>query len=95
MLVAPTVTSGTVIAVDAAAFASALGVPSFRASQNATLHDDTVPLPLSSGTQGSGGLAVPMRSGFQTDTTSLRTIIPCDWTLRRTGAVAYITAATW
>ena len=96
VLVAPTVAAGTVIAVDASAFASALGVPSFRASENATIHEeDTNPLALATGVQGAGVLAVPMRSGFQTDVTSLRTIIPCDWTLRRTGAVAYLTGATW
>ena len=96
VLVAPTVTAGTVIAVDAAAFASAMGVPAFRASANATLHEeDTTPLALGTGAQGSGVLAVPMRSTFQTDATALRTIIPCDWTLRRTGAVAVVNGATW
>ena len=96
VLVAPTVTAGTVIAVDAAAFASAMGVPGFRASANATLHEeDTTPLALGTGTQGSGVLAVPMRGTFQTDATALRTIIPCDWTLRRTGAVAAVAGAIW
>ena len=96
MLVAPTVAAGTVIAVDAAAFASAMGVPAFRASANATLHEeDTTPLALGTGTQGSGVLAVPMRSTFQTDATALRTIVPCDWVLRRTGAVAVVNGATW
>ena len=55
VLVAPTVAAGTVIAVDAAAFASAMGVPAFRASQNAALHEeDTTPLALGTGAQGSG-----------------------------------------
>jgi len=95
LLVAPTLAAGTVIAIDAAAFASALGVPAFRVSQNAAVHEDTVPLPLATGAQGSAVVATPMRSTFQTDTTALRTIILCDWTLRRTGAVATITGATW
>ena len=50
---------------------------------------------LGTGAQGSGVLAVPMRGMFQTDTTALRTIIPCDWALRRSDAVAYLTGATW
>jgi HK97 family phage major capsid protein len=96
MIIAPTLAAGTVIAVDAAAFASALGVPAFRASQNVTLHEEnTTPLALGTGTQGSGVLAVPMRSAFQTDVTALRSIVPVDWALRRANAVAYLTGATW
>lgn len=94
VLVAPTLAAGTVIAVDVSAFASAVGVPTFRASQNAAWHEDSTPLPL--GTTGSPNVvAAPMRSGFQTDVTALRTIIPLDWTLRRTGAVAVLTGSTW
>jgi len=95
VLVAPALTTGTVIAVDASAFVSAMGVPAFRASQHATLHEeDTTPLALGTGAQGSGVLAVPMRGTFASDVTALRTIVPCDWALRRSGAVAVV-AATW
>ena len=94
VLIAPTVAAGTVIAVDAAAFASVLGVPAFRASQNVTLHMDTAPTALSA-TGSPNTVAAPMRSAYQTDVTALRSIIPCDWALRRTGAVAVVTGATW
>jgi hypothetical protein len=94
VIIAPTLAAGTVIAVDAAAFASALGIPAFRASMNATLHMNDVPGALSAvGTP--NVVAAPMRSNFQTDVTAMRTILPCDWTLRRIGAVAAINGATW
>jgi hypothetical protein len=94
VLVSPTLTAGTVIAVDAAAFASALGVPSFRASQHVTLHMDTAATALSA-VGSPATVAAPMRSAFQSDVTALRTIIPVDWSLRRSGAVAVLTGATW
>jgi len=90
----PNLTAGTVIAVDAAAFASASGLPSFRASQNVTLHMDTVPSALSA-VGSPNTLAAPMRSAFQTDVTALRSILPIDWALRRAGAVAVVNLATW
>lgn len=96
VLIAPTMAAGSVIMVDAASFVSAIGTPTFRASQNVTLHEESAnPLPLGSGVQGSGTLAVPMRSTFQSDTTALRTILPVDWTLRRANSTAYLTGATW
>ena len=43
-------------------------VPRFAVSTEATLHEeDTSPLALGTGAQGSGVLAVPMRSLFQTE----------------------------
>jgi Phage capsid family len=94
VLTSPTLAAGTVVTIDSAAFASAVGVPSFRASQNVTLHEDTAATALSaSGTP--NVVAAPMRSAFQSDVTALRSIIPVDWALRRTGAVAYTTGTTW
>ena len=53
---------GTVGAVDADAIAMLVGQPVFTMSRDITLHmEDTTPLPLGTGTQGSGVLAVPMR----------------------------------
>ena len=95
ILISPTLAAGTVIAVDAAAFASALGVPSFRASQNVTLHEDTAATALSTVGTPANVVAAPMRSAFQSDVTALRSIIPVDWALRRTGAIAYTTGTTW
>jgi hypothetical protein len=94
VLVAPNVTAGTVIMVDASAFASVLGAPSFRASQHAAIHMDTAPSALSA-TGSPNTVAAPMRSAFQSDTTALRSIIPIDWVLRRTGAAAVMNSVTW
>jgi hypothetical protein len=94
IITAPTMPADQVIAVDAAAFASATGVPSFRASQNVTLHMDTVPSALSA-TGSPNTVAAPMRSAFQTDVTALRSILPIDWGLRRAGAVAVVNGTTW
>jgi hypothetical protein len=94
VLVSPTVAAGVAIMVDAAAFASALGVPTFKVSIHTTLHENTVPLAI--GTPGTPAtVAAPTRSMYQTDTSALRSIVPIDWILRRSGAVAYLTGATW
>jgi hypothetical protein len=63
-IVSNTVPAARVIAVDAEDFASATGdMPRFAVSTDATLHEeDTTPLPLATGAQGSGVLATPMRS---------------------------------
>jgi len=89
-----TVPLGTVIAVDAADFVSVGGeAPRFEVSDQATLHEeDTAPLPLVGAT---GAVAAPQRSLFQTDSLALRLILPINWTLRRTGVVAWTQAVTW
>jgi hypothetical protein len=88
--------AGTVIAVDAADFASAQGdAPRFAVSTDATLHEeDTTPLALGTGTQGSGVLAVPMRSLFQTDAVAVRMSLYVTWAMRRTGMVQFISGIT-
>jgi hypothetical protein len=94
-IVAPSLAAGTVIAVDAAAFVSAMGGLDFEVSQSATLHmEDTTPLPITSvGTPNT--VAAPVRSLFQTASIGLRTLMDCDWALRRSGAVGFISGATW
>ena len=87
--------AGTVVAVDAVALAMTVANPSFLVSGNASLHMETSPLPLVTGEQGSGVLATPMRSLFQTDALALRATIPAAWMVRRSGAVAAVTGATW
>ena len=94
VITAPTMPADQIIAVDAAAFASAIGVPSFRASQNVTLHMDLAPTALSA-TGSPNAVAAPMRSAFQSDVTALRSIVPIDWALRRAHAVAVINGTTW
>jgi len=96
-IVSQTVPAGRVIAVDAADFATALGdVPRFAVSTEATLHEeDTTPLALGTGTQGSGVLAVPMRSLFQTDAVAIRMSLYVSWVMRRASMVQTIASVTW
>jgi HK97 family phage prohead protease/HK97 family phage major capsid protein len=97
LIVSQTVPAGRVIAIDAADFATASGdVPRFAVSTEATLHEeDTSPLALGSGAQGSGVLAVPMRSLFQTDAVAIRMSMHVTWAMRRPSMVQTIAAVTW
>lgn len=91
-----TVPLGTVIVVDAADFVSVTGDgPRFEISDTATLHmEDTTPTDIS--TAGSPAVvAYPAKSMFQTDMLALRLIMPINWTLRRTGVVAWVAGVTW
>lgn len=92
-----TVTAGMLILVDAADFVSVTGdEPMFDVSDQATLHfEDTTPLQIASGAQGSGVLATPTRSLWQTDSLAIRMILPMNWTLRRAGVVAWTQSVTW
>jgi HK97 family phage major capsid protein len=92
-----TVAAGTVIAVDASWFATVTGdTPRFAVSTEATLHEeDTTPLALGTGTQGSGVLAVPMRSLFQTDSVAIRLSLYVSWGMTRSAMVQTITAVGW
>ena len=96
-IVSATVPAAKVIAVDAADFATALGdAPRFAVSTEATLHEeDTTPLALGTGAQGSGVLAVPMRSLFQTDAVAIRMSLYVSWVMRRASMVQAITTVTW
>jgi hypothetical protein len=40
-------------------------------------------------------VAAPVRSLFQTDSLALRMIMQCNWTLRRTGTLAWTQSITW
>jgi hypothetical protein len=90
------VPAGTVIALDAADFVSVgAEAPRFEVSDQATLHmEDTNPAQI--GTVGTPGVvAAPTRSMFQTDSLALRLILPVNWTLQRTGTVAWVQGVTW
>jgi hypothetical protein len=90
------VADGVLIAIAPAAFVSGFGaVPKINTAQDATLHrDDASPQQI--GTPGSPNVvAAPTRSMFQTDSIALRLILDCAWSLRSTGAVSWITGATW
>ena len=96
-IVSATVPAGTVIAVDASEFATATGdAPRFAVSNEATLHEeDTTPLALATGPQGTAVVASPMRSLFQTDTIAIRMTLYVTWKMRRTGMVQTIAGVGW
>lgn len=90
------VTAGTVFLVDAADFFTATGdEPRFDVSDQATLHlEDTTPAHI--GTAGTPNVvAAPVRSMFQTDSIALRMILDMNWSMRRTGSVAFTQSVTW
>ena len=96
LIASTTVTLGMVILVDAADFFSASGdTPNFSVSDQATLHmEDTSPAQI--GVVGSPNvIAAPTRSLFQTNSLAIRMIMDLNWTLRRTGVVAWTQAVTW
>jgi hypothetical protein len=92
----PTVPPGTLIAVDAADFASAAGdAPEYDVSDQATIHEeDTTPLPIGSvGTPAT--VAAPVRSLWQTASIGVRMLLDMNWAMRRAGMVAWVEDVTW
>lgn len=89
-----TVPANTVIAIDAADFASAAGAaPEYNVSNQATVHEeDTAPLPI---VATGGTAAAPVRSYWQTDTIGIRMRLPLNWAMRRPGMVSWMTGVTW
>jgi hypothetical protein len=95
LITTPVLSVGTVIAVDAGAFVSAIGPLDISATEGATLHmEGTTPLPYS--TVGSPNVvAAPERDLWQTATLALRTILDADWSLRRANAVSWMSGVNW
>jgi hypothetical protein len=96
ILTSSALTAGQVVAVDPMGVAAAISAePQILVSQSAAIHEeDTTPLPLATGAQGSGVVAVPMRAAFQTDVSLMRVIMHCAWAAR-VGAVSSISAVSW
>jgi HK97 family phage prohead protease len=90
-----TVPPRTLILIDAADFVTAgADAPRFEMSDQATLHEeDTAPAPIAPGP--SGPASAPVRSLFQTDSLALRMIMNLNWTMRRSGMVAWVQNVTW
>jgi hypothetical protein len=77
--------------IDAADFVSVSGAPEFEVSEVATIHmEDTTPLNIASGAQGSGVLATPTQSMFQTAQIAIRMLANVNWAMRRSGMVQFI-----
>jgi HK97 family phage prohead protease len=91
------VAADTMLLLDAADFVSVSGdSPRFDVSNQATLHmEDTTPLQIATGAQGSGVLATPARSLWQTDSIGVRMLLDLNWGMRRTGVVAWTQTMTW
>lgn len=82
--------------IDCSQVGFAGGVPNFVGTDVATIHEeDTNPLPLVTGAQGSGVVASPARSLFQTNSAALRCVWELDWKVFRSGAVQQLTAVSW
>jgi hypothetical protein len=95
---APQLTGGTVIMLDAAAFASIVGTIEINTTEEAVIHMSDAALPLVGGTVQPpviGSVAAPQQSLFQTASVGMRSILNINWTLRRSGAVAWMTGVGW
>ena len=97
VITSTTVPAGMLIMLDASEFASVTGdAPEFDVSDVATIHEeDTTPLPIATGAQGSGVLATPTRSLWQTASIGIRMMVDMNWTMRRTSMVSWMTGVTW
>jgi len=96
VLESTTVPAGHIYMIDAADFVAVNGAPEFEVSETATLHmEDTTPLNIATGAQGSGVLATPTQSMFQTAQIAIRMVASVTWAMRRTGMVQHIASVTW
>jgi HK97 family phage prohead protease len=91
VIASTSVAAGAVYMVDAADFVSVSGAPEFEVSETATIHmEDTTPLQIATGAQGSGVLATPTQSMFQTAQIAIRMLANVNWAMRRAGMVQFI-----
>lgn len=90
------VTAGTVIAIDTADFVTGTGdAPMFEASDQATIHMESSPEPLSAVAGPPNTVAAPIRSMFQTNSVALKMTMDVTWAMRRAGMVQKIASVTW
>jgi HK97 family phage prohead protease/HK97 family phage major capsid protein len=91
VIASTSVTAGAVYMIDAADFVSVTGAPEFEVSEVATIHmEDTTPLNIATGAQGSGVLATPTQSMFQTAQIAIRMLANVNWAMVRSGMVQFI-----
>lgn len=94
VIAAPFLPADMLIAIDAAAFASVVGPMDAQSSDEPIVTENTEPAAI-----GSPGtppvVAAPVRSYWQTDALSLRSILDANWKLRRTGAVSWMSGVEW
>jgi HK97 family phage prohead protease/HK97 family phage major capsid protein len=91
VIASTSIAAGAVYMIDAADFVSVTGAPEFEVSETATIHmEDTTPLQIATGAQGSGVLATPTQSMFQTAQIAIRMLANVNWAMRRSGMVQFI-----
>lgn len=90
-------------------FSTGVGdTPEFDISDVATIHEEdgsypateAIPipgtvLPIATGAAGSGVIATPVRSLWQTASIGIRMLMDMDWAMRRSGMVAVVNGLTW
>lgn len=88
---------GTIIGLDPNGIATGYGgLPQVETSKEATAHfEETTPLPIATGAQGSGVLATPVRSAWQTNTELIRVRMKAAWAALYPGAVQVINSVNW
>jgi hypothetical protein len=91
VIASTSIAAGAVYMIDAADFVSVTGAPEFEVSETATVHmEDTTPLNIATGAQGSGVLATPTQSMFQTAQIAIRMLANVNWAMVRGGMVQFI-----
>jgi hypothetical protein len=95
IIAAPPLAAGTVIALDAGDFATGEGdAPRFDLSDQATLHADDDPDPISA-VGAPNVVAAPSTSLWQQDLISIRLIQRVTWAMRRSGRISFVGSVTW
>lgn len=99
VIVSNNVTAGTVVAMDASAFASAFDTPEFSVSDTATLvqANDVAPVPNLNGKNNilAVDATAQVTSLYQQALVAVRMQMPLGWVMRRDGMVQAITGVTW
>jgi len=96
IITAPSLAAGTIVAVEAAAFASGFSdAPRLEVGREAVLHfEDAAPSHLAT-SDAPNVVAAPVRSAWQHDLIALRLILRVAFGMRAPGMVQFITAATY
>jgi HK97 family phage prohead protease/HK97 family phage major capsid protein len=97
VIASTSIAAGSAYMIDTVDFVSVADAPEFIISEEATLHmEDTTPLQIATGAQGSGVLATPSQSMFQTAQIAIRMTANVSWAMRRSGMVQFIgTGINW
>lgn len=89
------VAADTLILIDADRLATGFGGQAkISIGREATVHEETNPLPIATGAQGSAVVASPIRSLWQTDSVGVRIVLPVSWA-KAPGAVAFVQPIAW